>query len=298
VATNSKGSATSKAAKLTVTKAPQVIIFATIANQPFSTNPSVFISPVATSGLPVSVSIVSGPATFSNNTITLTGVGTVTVAANQAGDAQYAAAAEVVQSFSVLKGSQTIQVPVHAGVTYGDAPFPVNASATSNLPVTLTVASGPATIKFTTIAGGPGGGGGTPSWRAATAVGGAQEGWVLTLTGAGTVKLHATQAGNADWDPAVPVDVSIGVAKALQTITFPTIPNQTFGASPFTLGATSTSGLPVSYTVLGGPATISNGKVTLTGTGQVRIAASQAGNADYLEAAPVEVKFTVAAKSK
>jgi Bacterial Ig-like domain (group 3) len=43
----------------------------------------------ATSGLPVTLSVVSGPATSAGNHITPTGLGTVTLQANQAGDANY-----------------------------------------------------------------------------------------------------------------------------------------------------------------------------------------------------------------
>src|SRR5207253_200390 len=79
-----------------------------------------------------------------------------------------------------------------------------------------------------------------------------------------------------------------------QTITFPAIPNKTFGVDgPFNLMATASSGLPVSYTVYSGPATISGSMVTLTGAGTVSIRASQAGNNTFAPAPPVSQTFTV-----
>src|ERR1051325_9601567 len=44
-----------------------------------------------------------------------------------------------------------------------------------------------------------------------------------------------------------------------QTITFPNPGTQTYGAAPFALLATVSSGLPVSYTLISGPASIANG---------------------------------------
>ena len=67
-----------------------------------------------------------------------------------------------------------------------------------------------------------------------------------------------------------------------QTITFPTIPAKKYGDTPFTISATSTSKLPVSYTVQSGPATITGSKVTLTGTGDVSILAFCNSNSVYL----------------
>jgi hypothetical protein len=65
---------------------------------------AITLSATATSGLPVTFSIVSGPGELSgtnNSQLTLTGVGTVVVAANQAGNATYAPAAQVTESVSV-----------------------------------------------------------------------------------------------------------------------------------------------------------------------------------------------------
>ena len=82
-----------------------------------------------------------------------------------------------------------------------------------------------------------------------------------------------------------------------QTITFGTIPSQQFPGAPFLLGATASSGLPVSYSVFSGPATLSgtnNNTVTITGLGTVVIQADQAGNTGYLAATSVTQSFTIA----
>jgi hypothetical protein len=49
-----------------------------------------------------------------------------------------------------------------------------------------------------------------------------------------------------------------------QTITFPTIPNQTTGTKSLLLGAVSSAGLPVYYYVKAGPAIIEGNRLVLT----------------------------------
>jgi len=81
-----------------------------------------------------------------------------------------------------------------------------------------------------------------------------------------------------------------------QTITFPQIPQKLTTSPPFALNATASSGLPVGYTIVSGPATLSNDSVvTLTGVGgTVTIEAYQNGNVpQYDTAAPVINTFDV-----
>ena len=79
-----------------------------------------------------------------------------------------------------------------------------------------------------------------------------------------------------------------------QSITFPSIPNKTTTDAPFTINASASSGLPVSFSILSGPATISSNTITLDGTpGTVTVIASQAGNNQYSAATNVQQSFTV-----
>ncbi|MEN9678359.1 MAG: hypothetical protein RIS76_4255 [Verrucomicrobiota bacterium] len=52
------------------------------------------------------------------------------------------------------------------------------------------------------------------------------------------------------------------------------------------------SGNPVTYLVIGGPGRIAGGVLTATGTGSVVVRASQAGNANYLAATPLDMTIT------
>jgi protocatechuate 3,4-dioxygenase beta subunit len=91
------------------------------------------------------------------------------------------------------------------------------------------------------------------------------------------------------------IDVILRKSAISQTIgTFTTITNKTYGDAAFAVTPpTASSGLPVTLSVKSGPATISGNIVTLTGAGEVVLAANQAGNADYAAAAEVTIGFTV-----
>ena len=89
------------------------------------------------------------------------------------------------------------------------------------------------------------------------------------------------------------VQLSGGGLQVAQTITFPSIPTQTYGGPAVTLNATASSGLTVSYTVTAGSATVSGNILTITGAGSVTVQASQTGSAEYAAATPVSRTFTV-----
>jgi hypothetical protein len=66
-----------------------------------------------------------------------------------------------------------------------------------------------------------------------------------------------------------------------QTITFAPTATLYLGQSPFALDAYSSSGLPVDFRVISGPATVSGSTSILTGTGTVKLEATQAGCGNY-----------------
>jgi hypothetical protein len=88
--------------------------------------------------------------------------------------------------------------------------------------------------------------------------------------------------------------LALTVTKASQTIAFGSVPNTTYGAGPFGISASSTSGLAVTFKVVSGPATVAGGVVTVAGAGTVVLEADQAGNANYNAAPAVQQTFTVA----
>ncbi|WP_201361691.1 family 43 glycosylhydrolase [Dictyobacter formicarum] len=85
-------------------------------------------------------------------------------------------------------------------------------------------------------------------------------------------------------------------SKADQTITFPAIPDKTYGDADFKVAATTTWGLPVSFAA-NGTCTITSATVHLTGAGNCTITASQAGDGNFKPAADMAQTFTVAKAS-
>ncbi len=83
------------------------------------------------------------------------------------------------------------------------------------------------------------------------------------------------------------------VNKANQTITFKGLAAVTYGAGPITLGATASSGLPIAYTVVSGPGSVSGNQLTLTGAGAIVVKPTQAGNANDNAATAVTQTLTV-----
>lgn len=81
------------------------------------------------------------------------------------------------------------------------------------------------------------------------------------------------------------------IPKLSQSISFNGLVDRVLGGPSFDLVATATSGLPVAFSVKSGPATLSGGKLAVTGTGTVTILASQAGNATYDPAPVMERSF-------
>ena len=81
-----------------------------------------------------------------------------------------------------------------------------------------------------------------------------------------------------------------------QTINFGPLSSKTYGDPPFTVSATASSGLTVSFSILSGPATISSNTITITGVGTVTVQASQAGNGSYQAAPNVDQSFVVSPK--
>jgi thermitase len=169
--------------------------------------------------------------------------------------------------------NQTITFGTLANKTLLQSPFTVSATASSALPVTFSVT--------------------TP----AVCSSGGTNGATIALLAAGTCTVRADQAGNASYNPAPSVSQSFIVSKASQTITFGTLANKTLIQSPFTINATGTSGLPVTFAALTPAVCTASGTspatVTLLATGTCTVSATQAGNAIYNPAPAVNRSFTV-----
>ncbi len=244
---------------LTVNKADQLIEFEPLVAKGIS-DPPFSLTAEATSGLEVSFSS-SNPAvaTVSGLTVTIVGVGETTITATQLGNTNYNAAPPVERVLTVnSKQSQTITFASLASRTFGDAPFDLTASASSNLAIVYTSSNqNVATLNGSTV----------------------------TIVGAGTTTITASQSGDDDFNPAVTVARELVVNKAAQTITFAELEVKLVTDAAFNLSATSSSGLAVVFVSSDlSVATVSGNTVTLVGAGTTQITASQAGNENYLAA--------------
>jgi hypothetical protein len=174
-----------------------------------------------------------------------------------------AIAAGVFHSLALDKASQTITFEPLAGKTFDDPDFNVSAAASSGLPVSF-AASGNCTLSGATV----------------------------HLTGAGSCRVTASQAGDATYNPAPDVSQSFAIAKAGQSITFGPLANKRYGATDFRVSATASSGLPVSFAA-SGRCTIRAATVHLTGAGSCTVTASQPGDANYNAAPDVRRTFSI-----
>ncbi|MBK9711261.1 MAG: Ig-like domain repeat protein [Kouleothrix sp.] len=216
------------------------------------------------SGNPVTFSS-AGSCTNVGAAFTMTsGTGACTVRYDQAGSGFYAAAPQLTEMVAAQKAGQTIDFPPIPGKTYGDADFAPSATASSGLAVSYSAAGSCAIV-----------------------------GGMVHISGAGSCAVTASQPGNSNYSAAPDVAQSFDIAKAGQTIAFGPLAPKTFADPPFGVGASASSGLPVSFSAAGS-CTVSGSTVTLTGVGSCTITASQPGDDNYNPAPDVARTFSTA----
>jgi uncharacterized protein (TIGR03437 family) len=96
-------------------------------------------------------------------------------------------------------------------------------------------------------------------------------------TGAHTLAVTFTPADTANYNNAT-ATVTLNVGSAPQSISFAPIGDRWHGEGAVALNAAAGSGLPVTFAVLSGPATVSGQTLTLTGVGRVTVMARQEGS--------------------
>jgi hypothetical protein len=263
--TNSGYSSQAQVFSIGVTPGSQTITFAVPPSAAFGTSPT--LTATATSNLPVSfASTTSNICTVSGATVTLVAVGTCATQVTQAGNTSWAAATPVSQSFQVTQGSQTISFGALSSAAMGAAPT-VSATATSGLTVSFNSQTTPVcTISGTTV----------------------------TLVSVGTCIIQATQLGNSNWAAAAQVSQGFSVTSGSQTITFGALPNTALSTGSLIVGATSTSGLPVSFnSQTPSICTVAGTTVTLVSVGTCTIQATDAATTNWAAAVPVNQSFSV-----
>jgi sugar lactone lactonase YvrE len=253
----------------------QTITFPAIPNANslvYGASPITLTATTSAPGLQV-VYTVTGPARITGSILSITGAGPVAVTATQPGDATYQAAQTVTQSFIVASAPLTFSannltmaaesvVPALTYTVSGLANGDTAANVVSGTPVLTTTATSSSPVNT----------------------------YPITIA-QGSATLSST---NYTLTSASFVSGTMNVvAGSPQTINFVALPNVTYGATSFALSATAGSGLPVTFTVSSGPASLTSNLLSVTGAGTVTVTATQGGNATYTAATPVPQSFTV-----
>ena len=114
----------------------------------------------------------------------------------------------------------------------------------------------------------------------------------VTLNAAGSCAIKADQAGTVNYTAAPQVTQTFNIEFASQTITFGPLANKTYGDPDFTVGATASSGLAVSFAAAGA-CSVSGNTVHIITVGTCDITASQGGDARYSPAPSVTRSFSI-----
>ncbi len=195
---------------------------------------------------------------------------------------------------TTIPGGLGSLIAVSAGSAFSVALREVAVAPTITTPPTSQTVSAGANVTFTVVASGS-----TPftyQWRKGTTPLDGATAASHTITGVGTgdagnYDVIVTNSGGSVTSTAATLTVNpLG-----QTITFNALADVSYTATPFTLSASASSGLAVSFSVVAGPATVSGTELTLTGPGSVTVRAAQAGNATYAAAPSVDRTFAVTA---
>jgi len=123
-------------------------------------------------------------------------------------------------------------------------------------------------------------------------------GRIATIHKDGNVTITASQAGDNHYTAAANKTSSFTISKEDQTITFTSPPDMNKYDDDIQLIASSSAGLPITFTINSGPAEILNGTTDVLHiindtAGFVNITASQAGNVAYNAATPVTHTFEI-----
>jgi hypothetical protein len=230
------------------------------------------LSATASSGLAVSFdSATPGVCSVTGSTVIYSVSGICTVTANQAGDASYNPAPQVTLDIGVGLTDQVI-------INFLAAPDTGVVNGSSTLTATGGASGNPVIFGSNTLA-------------VCTVISN-----TVTYLAAGTCKVTADQAGNANYNAAPQVSLNITVAKADQTITG-LVANPATGVVEgiSALSATASSGLTVSF----GSSTptvcaITGTTVNYLAAGTCTVTADQAGDAVYNAATQVTLNISVA----
>jgi sugar lactone lactonase YvrE len=244
---------------------------------------AVALAATASSGLGVTYNV-TGPGVLSGNTVGFTGAGTVKIVASQAGNGTtYAAASSIEQDIQVLPATLLVTSQPANRLYDGTDPAFVD-SITGFIP--------PDTLASIVT--------GSPSFSVSLDLGTTPANTTLTVNPAlGTLALNSTNPDSADYVFSLGPGTLSVVCCEVQGLLPGSLPPANFPipvGAPFALTAASTTSLPVSFTVLSGPGTITlnplGGSVlTAFSTGLITVQAYAPGNGNIAASPMINLTF-------
>ncbi|HMP72677.1 MAG TPA: MBG domain-containing protein [Kiritimatiellia bacterium] len=304
----------------------QTIAFSELSGQ--TTTSNVGLAATATSELPVSFAVASGPGQIVSGTnLSFTATGEVVIIASQAGSEAWFPAPDVARTVIVEKATATIELidlvqtfngtprnitalttppGLTVNIFYDDEPAaPVNAGSylvTASIDDPLFLGGAIGTLTITKAVAGISLGGTNVVYN-----GMPQE---ISVT---TTPLDLPFVIDYDGSPDAPVNAgsypvtvsvndsnytgsvtgAVVIAQASQSISFAS-PGTQWVTNQVGLAASASSGLPVSFAIGDGPGVITDGtNLTFTGAGFVLVIASQPGDTNWLAASDVGQEFQI-----
>ena len=265
--------ATTTTFSIVVAQATQTISFGSLANKTLGTG-TVNLNAVASSGLSVTFTTPNNTyCSVTGSTLTLVAAGTCTVRADQAGNANFNAASQVSQTFTIAS-SLIITTPA-SGLT-----------GTYNSAYSLSISTS--------------GGAGSNSWALAS---GALPAGLSLDSATGIISGTPTAAGNqtisvritdANAATSTTSSFAIVIGKASQAISFGAIASRNVNSGSFTLAPSSTSGLTVSLNSSNSSiCTVTGFTVTILTSGSCSLTVTQAGDGNFASATAVSQSVTI-----
>ena len=254
-------------ASLVINRTETIISNFSIPAKEFANAPFALVPPTTNSNGPITyTSSDLSVATISRNMVTIVGVGTSTITANQGISANYPSAT-IATTLVVSQGTPTITNFLVPAKTIGDASFSL-VTPSSNSSGTFTYTS--SNLEVATV-----------------------DGNTVSIVGAGNATISAIQESTANFVSGT-ITATLQVDRIITVLTGFSVPEKTFGDASFNLvPPTSNSDGAITYTSSNTEVcTIDGDVVTIVGGGNATITATQASTSTY-RSGTISVLFKV-----
>ncbi len=257
-----------------VHKAAQQIVFEKIEDKTYG-GQDFELNAYASSGLAVNFKTLTENIRILDGRVSILSAGEVSIMAYQEGDDDFQQASPMTRTFQIEKAQQFITMDSLWDQSIENKQFSFSAKSSSGLPVNIEVLQGAEHVLA--------------------------DDTVFTLLSEGEVTVQVSQHGNENYHAAQPVTQRFTIfnpRKKNQSITVRSeVPEMPETQTAYQYAISTNSGLETTLEIEG-PAVWKDHQLTFTGTGEVWIRVSQAGNDIYNAAPGIEHMFRVTDKQK